>query len=77
MFVRQGLLLAVVGVACGLVVSAGVTRILASLLFHVSPLDPITYLCACLALCVAAALASYIPSRRTAGVNQVEALRAE
>jgi ABC-type lipoprotein release transport system permease subunit len=43
----------------------------------VSPMDPVTWLAACLALCVAAALASYIPSRRTASVDPVEALRAE
>jgi predicted permease len=77
MFVRQGLLLAGIGVVCGLGVAFGVTRLLASLLFHVSPMDPITYIGACLALCAAAALASYIPSRRTATVNPVEALRAE
>jgi ABC-type lipoprotein release transport system permease subunit len=40
-------------------------------------MDPLTYGCASLALCAAAALASYIPSRRTATVNPVEALRAE
>jgi ABC-type lipoprotein release transport system permease subunit len=50
---------------------------LKSLLFHVDPLDPVTYVLACAALCGAAALASYIPSRRTATVNPVEALRAE
>lgn len=77
MFLRQGLLLAASGVACGLVVALAITRLLSSLLFHVSPVDPLTYILACAALCAAAALASYIPSRRTAGVNPVEALRAE
>ncbi|HEY1502459.1 MAG TPA: ABC transporter permease [Acidobacteriaceae bacterium] len=77
MFVRQGLLLAAVGVGCGLAVAFGVTRLLTSLLFHVSPMDPVTYIGACLALSMAAALASSIPSRRTATVNPVEALRAE
>jgi predicted permease len=77
MFVRQGLLLAGSGVVCGLLVAAGATRLLRSLLFHVSPMDPLTYGCAVLALCGAAALASYLPSRRTASVNPVEALRAE
>jgi len=77
MFVRQGLLMAGGGVACGLVVAVAATRLLRSLLFHVSPVDPLTYGCACFALCAAAALASYIPSRRTATVNPVEALRAE
>jgi putative ABC transport system permease protein len=77
MFVRQGLWMAGAGVACGLVVAVAATRLLRSLLFHVSPMDPLTYGCACCALCAAAALASYIPSRRTATVNPVEALRAE
>ena len=77
MFVRQGLLLAGCGVLCGLAVALGVTRLLRSLLFHVSPLDPVTYIAACAALCSAAVLASYIPSRRTASVDPVEALRAE
>jgi len=77
MFVRQGLLMAGAGVACGLVVAVAATRLLRSLLFHVSPLDPPTYGCAALALCAAGALASYIPSRRTASVDPVEALRAE
>lgn len=77
MFVRQGLLLAGCGVVVGLGVALGVTRLLRSLLFHVSPMDPITYVAACAALCGAAILASYLPSRRTASVDPAEALRAE
>ena len=77
MVVRQGLAMAGIGVACGFIVAVGATRLLRSLLFHVSPMDPLTYGCAALALCAAGALASYIPSRRTATVNPVEALRAE
>jgi ABC-type antimicrobial peptide transport system permease subunit len=77
LFVRQGLLLAGCGIVCGAAVATGVTRLLGSLLFHTSPLDALTYISACVALCGAAALASYVPSRRTAGVNPVEALRAE
>jgi len=77
MFVRQGLVLAVCGIVCGLVMAVAATRLLKSLLFHVSPVDPVTYLLAIVALCAAALLASYIPSRRTAAVNPVDALRAE
>jgi predicted permease len=77
MFVRQGLLLAGCGVVCGLLLALAATRLLRSLLFHVSPMDPLTYALACVALCGAATLASYVPSRRTASVNPVEALRAE
>ena len=77
MFVRQGLVLAGCGIGCGLLMALGATRLLKSLLFHVSPVDPVTYVLACIALCLAALLASYIPSRRTAGVNPVDALRSE
>jgi predicted permease len=77
MFVRQGLVLAASGIGCGLLLAFTATRFLKSLLFHVSPVDPATYLLACIALCGAATLASYIPSRRTAAVNPVDALRAE
>ncbi len=77
MFVRQGLVLAGYGIGCGLLLALGATRLLRSLLFHVSPVDPATYVLACFALCAAASLASYIPSRRTAAVNPVDALRAE
>ncbi len=77
MFVRQGLLMAGSGSVCGIIVAVAATRLLRSLLFHVSTMDPLTYGCACFALCAAAVLASYIPARRTAAVDPVEALRAE
>ena len=77
MFVSQGLALAGVGVLCGLLLAIAATRLLRSLLFHTSALDPLTYVGAGVALCAAAALASYLPSRRTASVNPVDALRAE
>jgi predicted permease len=77
MFVRQGLILAGCGIGCGLLLAFAATRLLKSLLFHVNPVDPMTYVSACVALCAAASLASYIPSRRTATVNPVDALRAE
>lgn len=77
MFIRQGMMLAVSGMLCGFALAAAATRLLRSLLFQVSPVDPLTYGLACVALCAAAALASYIPTLRTASVNPVEALRAE
>ena len=73
----QGLVLAGSGMVCGLPLAFLATGLLKSLLFHVNPVDPATYVLACVALCAAAALASYIPSRRTAAANPVEALRAE
>jgi predicted permease len=77
MFVRNGLLLAGIGVVCGLVTAIIVMRLMASLLFKVSPLDPLTYLAVSLGVVGVAWLASYFPSRRAAMVDPVEALRAE
>jgi predicted permease len=77
MFVREGLLLTGSGVICGVLLALAATQFLKTLLFHVSPGDPLTYAMASIALCGVAALASYIPSRRTATVNPVEALRAD
>ena len=77
MFVRSGLLLTVVGVAIGLCAAAGVTRLMTSLLFGVTALDPMTYFAVPVALAAAALLASYVPARRAVRVDPVEALRAE
>jgi predicted permease len=77
MFVRSALILTVTGVATGLVAAAAVTQALKSLLFGISPLDPITYLTVPLVLAAAAAIASYLPARRAAAINPVEALRVE
>ena len=77
MFVRQGLLLTGVGVVCGLVAAIVLMRLLSSLLFNVRPVDPVTYMAASIGLVATAWLASYLPSRRAAAVDPVEALRAE
>jgi ABC-type antimicrobial peptide transport system permease subunit len=77
MFVRRGLWLAGIGVACGLAASFAVMRLMSSLLFHVSPLDPITYLAVTVGVIATVYVACYLPSRRAATVDPVEALRAE
>jgi predicted permease len=77
MFVRHGLVLAVIGVGVGLSVAAGVTRLMSSLLFNVSPLDVMTYITVSLVLVIAVIFASYLPARRAALLDPVEALRAE
>jgi putative ABC transport system permease protein len=77
MFVRQGLLLAVVGAALGLIAAAGLTRLMSSLLFKTAALDPVTYAVVSGVLILAAALASYFPARRATAVDPVEALRTE
>jgi predicted permease len=77
MFVRHGLILTSIGVACGLVAAAIVMRLMSSLLFQVNPVDPVTYAAVSIGLAFTAFLASYLPSRRAAAVDPVDALRAE
>jgi putative ABC transport system permease protein len=77
MFVRYGLGLAGVGIAVGLAAAIALTRLMGSLLFEVSPVDPFTYIAVCASLVSAAVLASYVPALRATLVNPVAALRAE
>jgi len=77
MFIRHGLILTGIGATFGLVAAAIVMRLMSSLLFHVNPVDPITYAAVTLGLIFTAFIASYLPSRRAATVDPVEALRAE
>jgi predicted lysophospholipase L1 biosynthesis ABC-type transport system permease subunit len=77
MFVRNGLVLATIGAACGLLAALGLSRVMSSLLFGVGAADPLTFALVAVALVAAAALASYLPARRVADVDPVEALRAE
>ena len=77
MFVRQGLWLTAIGVACGLVIAFVTMRLMSSILFNVSPVDPLTYISITLSIAVTAWVACYIPSRRATTVNPVSALRSE
>jgi ABC-type antimicrobial peptide transport system permease subunit len=77
MFLREGLLLTAIGLACGLTAAAGLTHLMKALLFEVSPVDPVTYCAVSLVLAAAALAASYIPARRATMVEPVEALRVE
>ena len=77
MFVRHGLTLAGVGVAIGLAVAFGTMRLMSSLLFEVSPVDPLTYAAVSLTLTAAVVLASYVPARRATAIDPIEALRSE
>jgi predicted permease len=77
MFVRDGLRLTGIGIACGLLVAFGTMRLVSSLLFNVSPVDPVTYVTITAAVLAAACLACYLPSRRAAAVDPVNTLRAE
>jgi putative ABC transport system permease protein len=72
---RSALLLAVFGVLLGLAASFGLSRVLASFLFGVSPTDPATFVAVPVLLVLVAILASYIPARRAASVDPISALR--
>jgi putative ABC transport system permease protein len=74
--VRQGLMLAGVGIAVGLVAALFLTRLMSSLLYKVGVLDLTTFALTPLAFLVIALLASYLPALRATKVNPVEALRA-
>jgi predicted permease len=77
LFVRQGLLLTAIGAACGLGVAFVTMRLMSSILFNVSPVDPLTYTAITAGVIVTACVACYVPSRRAATVNPVSALRSE
>jgi ABC-type antimicrobial peptide transport system permease subunit len=64
-------------VGIGLVGAFGLTRLMESLLFGVSPMDPVTFGSVALALLMVALLASYLPARRASRVDLVVALKAE
>jgi predicted permease len=77
LFVRYGLVLAGAGAVIGLAIAAGMTRLMKSVLFGISPVDPLTYTAVPIVLVAATVLASYLPARRAAAVDPVETLRAE
>jgi len=73
----QGMKLAGIGVAAGLLISLAMSRVLRGELFHVSAVDPLTFALMAAALIAAALLASYIPARRATRVDPMVALRYE
>ena len=75
--VTRGLVVSAAGVAVGLVVVLGGARLLQGFLFSVAPTDPLTIGSAALLMLAIAAVACYIPARRAAGEDPVQALRVE
>jgi ABC-type antimicrobial peptide transport system permease subunit len=73
----QGIRLVGIGVALGVAAGAAVSRVLSSLLFGMSPLDPLAYVGASLFLTAVAMLAAYVPARRAANMDPMPAIRCD
>jgi len=77
MVLGRGLGITAIGIGVGLLLSAGVTQLLAMLLYGMSPLEPVAFAVASLGWLTVAMLASYVPARRAMKVDPVVALRWE
>jgi macrolide transport system ATP-binding/permease protein len=77
MVLRQGITLTLIGVAFGVVATFGATRLISSMIFGVSPYDPLTFVAVAAILSIVALLACYIPARRAMRVDPLVALRYE
>jgi putative ABC transport system permease protein len=77
MVVRQGMTVALAGIAAGLAAAYGLTRLIATLLYDVKPNDPATFVAVSIILAAAALLACSLPARRAARVDPIVALRYE
>ena len=73
----QGMGIAVLGIVLGVVGAYGLSRLTASLLYGVSPSDPLTYATVAGVIAVVAAVACVLPTRRATRVDPLEAIRAE
>ena len=73
----QALVLALIGLGIGLVLAVTSTRVLSSMLYGISPTDPITLAATALVLLLVALLASYLPARRATKVDPMVTLRYE
>ena len=77
MVVREGMKLAMVGVAIGLLLAVAVTRLMSSFLFNVSPLDLMTFAGMSALFLAIAFVSSYLPARRAASSDPMTALRTD
>jgi putative ABC transport system permease protein len=75
--IRQGMLLALIGVGLGLAGALALTRVMRGLLFNMSATDPATFVGVALLLVAVALIASYIPARRATKVDPLQSLRQE
>jgi ABC-type antimicrobial peptide transport system permease subunit len=74
---REGMRLAVIGLAIGVTGALALTRVLRTQLFEISPTDPTTFAAIVVLLAAVAAVASWLPARRATRVDPMVALRAE
>jgi ABC-type antimicrobial peptide transport system permease subunit len=77
MIVRQGGTVALAGIALGLMGALAASRVMASLLYRVSPRDPVVFAVTTTTLLAVALVACWLPARRAARLNPLDALRAE
>jgi predicted permease len=77
MVLRQGVVLALIGLPIGLAMAVGLTRLMSGMLYGVSALDPVTFVVVPVGLLLVTLLASYVPARRAARIDPMAALRAE
>jgi ABC-type lipoprotein release transport system permease subunit len=75
--IRQGMALTLLGCVLGVILALALTRVVSSLLYGVTPTDPLTFLVTVLLLGAAALLSCYLPARRAARIDPMEALRYE
>jgi putative ABC transport system permease protein len=77
LFLREGLIVICIGGAIGLAAARGLSLWMTTLLFGVKPFDPLTYGISGVVILAAALAASYVPARKAAFLNPIEALRAD
>ena len=75
LFVRHGLVITAIGLVVGVAAAASVTRLISTLLYNVSPLDPLTYAGSIVGLAIVALLATWLPARQATRVDPATALR--
>jgi len=77
MIMSEGLVMVAIGLAVGAAGAFALTRMIQSVLFHVAPTDPFTFVAVALVFLLAAAAACYVPARRATGIDPLQALRSE